>query len=169
GSKKLFDYVNNNPMFEFHPSKYTNDPWIIAQNDKMVAVNSAIQIDITGQVCADSIGTYFYSGIGGQVDFIRGAARSKGGKPIIAMQATAKNGEVSRIVPMLDPGAGVVTSRGDVHYVVTEFGVAYLHGRNVRQRAEALIQIAHPKFRDELYVYCEKTRWLQRRPALQER
>ncbi|MGB7494758.1 MAG: acetyl-CoA hydrolase/transferase C-terminal domain-containing protein [Candidatus Acidiferrum sp.] len=169
GSKKLFDYVNNNPMFEFHPSKYTNDPWIIAQNDKMVAVNSAIQIDITGQVCADSIGTYFYSGIGGQVDFIRGAARSKGGKPIIAMQATAKNGEVSRIVPMLDPGAGVVTSRGDVHYVVTEFGVAYLHGRNVRQRAEALIQIAHPKFRDELYAYCEKTRWLQRRPALQER
>jgi 4-hydroxybutyrate CoA-transferase len=168
GSKKLFDYVNNNPMFEFHPSKYTNDPWIIAQNDKMVAINSAIQIDLTGQVCADSIGTYFYSGIGGQVDFIRGAARSKGGKPIIAMQATAKNGGISRIVPMLDPGAGVVTSRGDVHYVVTEYGVAYLHGRNVRQRAEALIQIADPKFRDELYAYCEKTRWLQR-PALQER
>jgi 4-hydroxybutyrate CoA-transferase len=168
GSKKLFDFVNNNPMFEFHPSKYTNDPWIIAQNHKMVAINSAIQVDITGQVCADSIGTYFYSGIGGQVDFIRGAARSKGGKPIIAIQATAKNGMISRIGPMLDPGAGVVTSRGDVHYVVTEFGVAYLHGRNVRQRAEALIQIAHPKFRDELYAYCEKTRWLQR-PALQEK
>jgi acyl-CoA hydrolase len=168
GSKKLFEFVNNNPMFEFHPSKYTNDPWIIAQNHKMVAVNSAIQVDITGQVCADSIGTYFYSGIGGQVDFIRGAARSKGGKPIIAIQATAKNGTISRIVPMLDPGAGVVTSRGDVHYVVTEFGVAYLHGRNVRQRAEALIQIAHPKFREELYAYCEKTRWLQR-PALQEK
>jgi 4-hydroxybutyrate CoA-transferase len=168
GSKKLFDFVNNNPMFEFHPGKYTNDPWIIAQNHKMVAINSAIQVDITGQVCADSIGTYFYSGIGGQVDFIRGAARSKGGKPIIAIQATAKNGTISRIVPMLDPGAGVVTSRGDVHYVVTEFGVAYLHGRNVRQRAEALIQIAHPKFRDELYAYCEKTRWLQR-PALQEK
>lgn len=168
GSKKLFDFVNNNPMFEFHPSKYTNDPWTIAQNHKMVAINSAIQVDITGQVCADSIGTYFYSGIGGQVDFIRGAARSKGGKPIIAIQATAKNGTISRIVPMLDPGAGVVTSRGDVHYVVTEFGVAYLHGRNVRQRAEALIQIAHPKFRDELYAYCEKTRWLQR-PALQEK
>jgi 4-hydroxybutyrate CoA-transferase len=168
GSKKLFDFVNNNPMFEFHPSKYTNDPWVIAQNHKMVAINSAIQVDITGQVCADSIGTYFYSGIGGQVDFIRGAARSKGGKPIIAIQATAKNGTISRIAPMLDPGAGVVTSRGDVHYVVTEFGVAYLHGRNVRQRAEALIQIAHPKFRDELYAYCEKTRWLQR-PALQEK
>lgn len=168
GSKKLFDFVNNNPMFEFHPSKYTNDPWIIAQNHKMVAINSAIQVDITGQVCADSIGTYFYSGIGGQVDFIRGAARSKGGKPIIAIQATAKNGTISRIVPMLDPGAGVVTSRGDVHYVVTEFGVAYLHGRTIRQRAEALIQIAHPKFRDELHAYCEKTRWLQR-PALQER
>jgi 4-hydroxybutyrate CoA-transferase len=168
GSRKLFDYVNNNPMFEFHPCKYTNDPWIIAQNHKMVAINSAIQVDLTGQICADSIGTYFYSGIGGQVDFIRGAARSKGGKPIIAIQASAKNGTVSRIVPMLDPGAGVVTSRGDVHYVVTEFGVAYLHGRTIRQRAEALIQIAHPKFRDELYAYCEKTRWLQR-PALQER
>ena len=133
----------------------------------MVAVNSALQVDITGQVCADSIGTYFYSGIGGQVDFIRGASRCKGGKPIIAMPATAKNGELSRIVPMLEPGAGVVTSRGSVHYVVTEFGVAYLHGRTIRQRAEALISIAHPKFREELYSYCEKTRWLQR-PALQE-
>lgn len=168
GSKKLFDYIDNNPMFEFHPCKYTNDPWVIAQNHKMVAINSALQVDLTGQVCADSIGTYFYSGIGGQVDFIRGASRSKGGKPIIAIPATAKNGTISRIVPMLDPGAGVVTSRGDVHYVVTEFGAAYLHGRNVRQRAEALIEIAHPKFRDELYSYCEKTRWLQR-PALQER
>jgi len=168
GSKKLFDYIDDNPMFEFHPSKYINDPWIIAQNDKMVAINSAVQVDLTGQVCADSIGTYFYSGIGGQVDFIRGAARSKGGKPIIAIPATAKNGSVSRIVPMLDPGAGVVTSRGDVHYVVTEFGVAYLHGKTIRQRAEALIEIAHPKFRDELYAYGEKSRWLQR-PALQER
>lgn len=167
GSKKLFDFVDNNPMFEFHPSRYTNDPYIISTNHKMVAVNSALQVDITGQVCADSIGTYFYSGIGGQVDFIRGASRCKGGKPIIAMPATAKNGELSRIVPMLEPGAGVVTSRGSVHYVVTEFGVAYLHGRTIRQRAEALISIAHPKFREELYSYCEKTRWLQR-PALQE-
>jgi 4-hydroxybutyrate CoA-transferase len=168
GSKKLFDFVNNNPMFEFHPSRYTNDPYIISTNNKMVAVNSALQVDITGQVCADSIGTYFYSGIGGQVDFIRGASRCKGGKPIIAMPSTAKDGELSRIVPMLEPGAGVVTSRGSVHYVVTEFGVAYLHGRTIRQRAEALISIAHPKFREELFQYCEKTRWLQR-PALQER
>jgi 4-hydroxybutyrate CoA-transferase len=167
GTKKLFDCVNNNPMFAFHPNKYTNDPLAISQNDKMVAVNSALQVDITGQVCADSIGTSFYSGIGGQVDFIRGASRSNGGKPIIAMPATAKNGTISRIVPMLDPGAGVVTSRGAVHYVVTEFGVAYLHGRTIRQRAEALIEIAHPKFRDELYAYCEKTRWLQR-PVFQE-
>jgi len=168
GTKKLFDYVNNNPMFEFHPNRYTNDPFVISQNFKMVAVNSALQVDITGQVCADSIGTSFYSGIGGQVDFIRGASHSNGGRPIIAMPATAKNGTISRIVPMLDPGAGVVTSRGAVHYVVTEFGVAYLHGRTIRQRAQALIEIAHPNFRDELYAYCEKTRWLQR-PAFQER
>jgi 4-hydroxybutyrate CoA-transferase len=167
-SKKLFDYVNNNPIFEFHPNKYTNDPWVISRNNKMVAVNSALQVDITGQVCADSIGTYFYSGVGGQVDFIRGASHSKGGKPIIALPSTAKDGTISRIVPMLDPGAGVVTSRGSVHYVVTEYGAAYLHGRTICQRAEALIGIAHPKFRDELYAYCEKTRWLQR-PALQER
>ena len=168
GTKKLFDYVNNNPIFEFHPNKYTNDPWVISQNHKMVAVNSALQVDITGQVCADSIGTYFYSGIGGQVDFIRGASHSEGGKPIIAIPATAKDSTISRIVPMLEPGAGVVTSRGAVHYVVTEFGVAYLHGRTIRQRAEALIGIAHPKFRNQLYEYCEETRWLQR-PALQER
>jgi acyl-CoA hydrolase len=167
GSKTLFDYVDNNPAFEFHPNSYTNDPWVISQNYKMVAVNSALQVDITGQVCADSIGTYFYSGIGGQVDFIRGASRCKGGKPVIAIPSTAKGGKVSRIAPMLDPGAGVVTSRGSVHYVVTEYGVAYLHGRNIRQRAEALIEIAHPKFRDELYAYCEKTRWLQR-PVLKE-
>jgi len=168
GSKKLFDFIDNNPIFEFHPCKYANNPWIISQNHKMVAINSALQVDITGQVCADSIGTSIYSGIGGQVDFIRGAAHSKGGKPIIAIPATAKNGTISRIVPVLDPGAGVVTSRGDVHYVVTEFGVAYLHGKTIRQRAEALIEIAHPQFREELYSYCEKTRWLQR-PALQER
>jgi acyl-CoA hydrolase len=168
GSKKLFDFVDNNPIFEFHPNQYTNDPWVISQNHKMVAVNSALQVDITGQVCADSIGTTFYSGIGGQVDFIRGASQCKGGKPIIAIPSTAKNGAISRIVPMLDPGAGVVTSRGAVHYIVTEFGVAYLHGKTIRQRAEALIEVAHPKFREELYSYCEKTRWLQR-PALQER
>ena len=162
GTKKLFDFVDDNPIFEFHPTSYTNNPILIAQNDRMVAINSALQIDITGQVCADSIGTYFYSGIGGQVDFIRGATRSKGGKPIIALPATAKQGTLSRIVPTLDPGAGVVTSRGAVHYVVTEFGIAYLHGRSIRQRAEALIQIAHPDFRKELYDYCERTKWLQK-------
>jgi acyl-CoA hydrolase len=162
GTKTLFNFVNNNPAFEFHPNAYTNDPYVISENHKMVAINSALQVDITGQVCADSIGTFFYSGIGGQVDFIRGASRCKEGKPIIAIPSTAKNGTISRIVPMLDPGAGVVTSRGSVRYVVKEYGVAYLHGRTIRQRAEALIAIAHPKFRDELYAYCEKTRWLQR-------
>ena len=160
GTKRLFDFVDNNPIFEFHPSSYTNDPVLISRNDHMVAVNSALQVDLTGQVCADSIGTYFYSGIGGQVDFMRGASRSRGGKPIITLPSTAKNATISRIVPVLDPGAGVVTSRGTVHYVVTEYGVAYLHGRTIRQRAEALIQIAHPKFRNELYAYCERTRWL---------
>ncbi len=161
GTKRLFDFVHENPIFEFHPNSYTNNPILIAQNDRMVAINSALQIDITGQICADSMGTYFYSGIGGQVDFIRGATRSKGGKPIIAIPSTAKNDTISRIVPMLTPGAGVVTSRGAVHYVVTEYGVAYLHGRSIRQRAEALIQIAHPKFRNELYQYCEETNWLK--------
>jgi 4-hydroxybutyrate CoA-transferase len=163
GTKRLFDFVDDNPSFEFHPNAYTNNPLLIAQNDRMVAINSALQVDITGQVCADSVGTFFYSGIGGQVDFIRGSTRSKGGKPIIALPSTAKKDTISRIVPMLNPGAGVVTSRGAVHYLVTEFGVAYLHGRSIRQRAEALIQIAHPKFRNELYDYCERTRWLQRR------
>jgi 4-hydroxybutyrate CoA-transferase len=167
GSKRLFDYVDNNPIFEFHPTAYTNDPALIARNDNMVAINSALQVDLTGQVCSDSIGTYFYSGIGGQVDFLRGASRSKGGKAIIALSATAKNGTISRIVPMLSPGAGVVTSRGLIRYVVTEYGVAYLHGKSIRERAKALIEITHPKFRDELYEYCEKTKWLQR-PQAQE-
>ena len=162
GSKNLFDYVDNNPIFEFHPTAYTNDPALIARNDKMVAINSALQVDITGQVCSDSIGTYFYSGIGGQVDFLRGASRSKGGKPIIALSSTAKGGTISRIAPMLAPGAGVVTSRGLIRYVVTEYGVAYLHGKSIRERAKALIEIAHPKFREELYDYCERTKWLQR-------
>jgi acyl-CoA hydrolase/RimJ/RimL family protein N-acetyltransferase len=150
GSKKLYDFVDNNPSIEFHPTEYTNDPFIIAKNDKMVAINSAIEIDLTGQVCADSLGPMFYSGIGGQVDFVRGASRSKGGKPIIALPSTAKDDTISRIVATLNPGAGVVTSRGDVHYVVTEWGVAYLHGKNIRERAMSLIGIAHPKFRKEL-------------------
>ena len=162
GSKEIFDFVDNNPIFEFHPTAYVNDPGLIARNDRMVAINSAIQVDLTGQVCSDSIGNQFYSGIGGQVDFLRGASRSKGGKPIIAISSTAKDGTVSRITPMLSPGAGVVTSRGLVRYVVTEFGVAYLHGKSIRERAQALIEIAHPKFREELYAYCEQTKWLQR-------
>ncbi|OFZ71625.1 MAG: hypothetical protein A2451_13280, partial [Bdellovibrionales bacterium RIFOXYC2_FULL_39_8] len=169
GTKKLYDFVHENPLIQFYPSEFTNDPFIIAQNDNMVSINSALQVDLTGQVCADSIGHKFYSGIGGQVDFIRGASRSKGGRAILALPSTAKNGAVSRIVADLLPGAGVVTSRGDVRYVVTEFGVAYLHGKTVRQRALELIQIAHPKFRDELlefvknhkYVYFDQ-RLLQR-------
>jgi 4-hydroxybutyrate CoA-transferase len=166
GSKKLFDFVDNNPIFEFRPTAYTNDPARIGRNDNMVAINSALQIDLTGQVCSDSVGTHFYSGIGGQVDFLRGASRSKGGKPIIAISSTAKSGKISRIVPMLSPGAGVVTSRGLVRYVVTEYGVAYLHGKTIRQRAQALIEISHPSFREELYEYCEKTKWLFRPQAV---
>ncbi len=166
GTERLFRFINENPIFELHPTQYTNDPFVIAQNDRMVAINSAIQVDLTGQVCADSIGTQPYSGFGGQLDFIRGAARSKGGKPIIALPSTAKNGTVSRIAPVLDPGAGVVTTRADVHYVVTEFGVAYLHGKTLRQRAEALIAIAHPKFRDELYDFAAKVHYLERKPEL---
>ena len=162
GTKRLFDFVDDNPIFEFHPTAYTNDPALIARNDNMVAINSALQIDLTGQVCSDSIGNQFYSGIGGQVDFLRGASRSKGGKPIIAISSTAKDGAISRIVPMLSPGAGVVTSRGLIRYVVTEYGVAYLHGKSIRERVKALIDISHPKFREELYEYCEKTKWLQR-------
>jgi 4-hydroxybutyrate CoA-transferase len=161
GTRKLFDFVDNNPEFEFHPTAYVNDPLLIARNDNMVAINSALQIDLTGQVCSDSIGTRFYSGIGGQVDFVKGASHSKGGKPIIALPSTAKDGTVSRIVPTLDPGAGVVTSRGLIRYVVTEYGVAYLHGKTIRERARAMIEIAHPRFREELYEYCERTKWLQ--------
>jgi acyl-CoA hydrolase len=162
GTRTLFDYIDENPIFEFHPAAYTNDPFRIAANDRMVAINSAIEVDLTGQVCAESIGSQFYSGFGGQLDFIRGAARSKYGKPIIALPSTAKGETISRIVPRLAYGSGVLTGRADVHYVVTEYGVAYLHGRNIRQRAEALIQIAHPKFHNELLEYCEQQRWFQR-------
>ena len=150
GTRRLYDFVDNNPMCEFHPSEFTNDPFRIAQNDRVVAINSALQVDLTGQVCADSLGTYFYSGIGGQVDFIRGASRSHQGRPIIALPSTAAGGKVSRIAPTLTPGAGVVTSRGDVHYVVTEYGVADLHGKTIRERAMALIHIAHPDHREQL-------------------
>jgi len=160
GTQRLFDFIDNNPVFEFHPTAYANDPFVIAQNDNMVALNAAIEVDLTGQVCSDSIGAAPFSGIGGQVDFLRGAARSKGGLPIITLPSTAKQGAVSRIVPLLRPGAGVVTSRGDVHYVITEHGVAYLHGKTVRQRAEALIQVADPAFRDDLVEAAVKARLL---------
>ncbi len=150
GSQKLYDYIDNNPLFEFHPTEYVNDPFLIAQHEKMVAINVALEIDLTGQVCADSIGYQLYSGFGGQVDFVRGAARSRGGKAIIALPSTAKDDTVSRITPALSEGAGVVTTRADVHYVVTEYGIAYLHGKSIRERALALINIAHPKFRQQL-------------------
>ncbi len=162
GSRRLYEFVHDNPLFELHPADYTNDPYRIAQNERMVAINSAIEVDLTGQVCADSIGTYIYSGFGGQVDFIRGAARSRGGRPIIALPSTAKGGRVSRIVPLLKPGAGVVTTRADVHYVVTEYGVAHLFGRTLQERARALIEIAHPDFREELTRAAWERRLLPR-------
>ncbi len=157
GTKKAYDYIDNNPIFEFHPQEYVNDPFVIAKNEKMVAINSAIEVDLTGQVCSDSIGTKLFSGIGGQVDFIRGASYSEGGKPIIALPSTTKDGKISRIVPILKEGAGVVTSRGDVHYVVTEYGVAQLWGKSIRERVKELIRIAHPKFKDELSAFANKT------------
>jgi acetyl-CoA hydrolase len=150
GQRALYDFVDGNPVVEFHGADFTNDPYVIGQNDNVVAVNSAIQIDLTGQVDADSIGTQLYSGIGGQVDFIRGAARSRNGRPIIAIPSTAQHGTASRIVPTLSRGAGVVTSRGDVHHVVTEYGHVDLFGMGVHERAKALISIAHPDLREEL-------------------
>jgi len=160
GSKRLYEYIDNNSFFEFYPTEYVNDPYIIGQHEKMVAINSALEIDLTGQVCSDSLGYRFYSGIGGQVDFIRGAARSRGGKPIIAMPSTAQDGQVSRIVAHLTEGAGVVTTRADVHYVVTEYGVAYLHGKSIRQRVMSLVSIAHPKFRSELIQAAKAQKYL---------
>lgn len=160
GSERLFRYIDNNPMFEFHPVDYTNDPFVISRNDKMVSINSALEVDLTGQVCADSIGYRFFSGIGGQVDFVRGAARSRDGKAIIVLRSTRDNDRFSRIVPTLTEGAGVVTSRGDVHYVVTEWGVAYLHGKTVRERALSLISIAHPKFRSELFKLAKDKHYI---------
>ena len=150
GTRKLYDYIDNNPIFSFRPTEYVNNPFIISKLNKMVAINVALEVDLTGQVCADSLGTNFFSGIGGQVDFNRGAARSAGGKAIIALPSTARNEKISRIQTRLSPGAGVVTTRGDVHYVVTEYGIAYLHGKNIQERALALISIAHPGFREKL-------------------
>jgi len=150
GSKKLYQWVNENPMVEMHPVDYVNDPYVVMQNDKMVSINSALQVDVLGQVAADTLGPVQFSGVGGQVDFVRGAVRSKGGKSVIALPATAAKGTISRIVPTLDFGAGVTTSRYDVDYVVTEYGIAALRGKAVRQRMEALINVAHPNFQDEL-------------------
>ncbi len=163
GTKRLYDWVDDNPLIEFHRTEYVNDPFVIAQNDRMVAINSAIEVDLTGQVCADSIGPKLYSGVGGQLDFIYGASRSKGGVPIIAIPSTSvlRDGTVlSKIAPMLKQGAGVVTSRNHVRFVVTEFGVAELYGKTIRQRAQALINIAHPQFRDELTEQAKKLNYL---------
>ena len=153
GTKRLYDYINDNPSFQFLDIDYVNDPHVIRRNNKMIAINSAIEIDITGQVCSDSIGTYQYSGVGGQMDFMRGAALSQGGKPIIALPSRTAKG-VPRIVSMLKPGAGVVTTRAHAHYVITEYGIAYLFGKNIRQRARILIDIAHPDDRENLEKYC---------------
>jgi acetyl-CoA hydrolase len=160
GSQKLYDFVDNNPIVEFHPQDYVNDPFIISQNDRMISINSALEVDLTGQVCADSIGTSFYSGVGGQMDFVYGASRSKEGKPIIALPSTTRNDTITRIVPALKEGAGVTTSRNHVHYVVTEFGVAELYGKSIRQRALNLINVAHPKFRDELTAWAKNHHYI---------
>ncbi|NOT06131.1 MAG: acetyl-CoA hydrolase/transferase family protein [Anaerolineales bacterium] len=163
GTKRLYEWVDDNPMIEMHPTEYVNDPFVIAQNDRMVAVNSAIEVDLTGQVCADSIGPKLYSGVGGQLDFIYGASRSKGGVPIIALPsvATLRDGtQLSKITGMLKLGAGVVTSRNHVRYVVTEHGVADLYGKTIRQRAQALINVADPQFREGLTQQAKELHYL---------
>ena len=165
GSRALYRWVHDNPFVEMRSSGFTNDPFTIARNDQMVAINAALAIDLTGQVAADTLAGRFFSGIGGQVDFIRGAARSRGGKPIIAMRSTAKKGAVSRIAATLEAGAGIVTSRGDVHYVVTEHGIADLWGKNIRQRALALIDIAHPDHRADLLAAAKQRRYIFLDPA----
>jgi acyl-CoA hydrolase len=149
GSEKLYQFVHNNPLIEMLDIGYVNDAHVIRQNPKVVAINCALEIDLTGQVCADSIGPKMYSGVGGQMDFMRGASLSEGGKPIIAIQSATTKG-ISKIVPFLKPGAGVVTTRAHVHYIVTEFGIADLHGKNLHERAKALINIAHPDHREQL-------------------
>jgi len=150
GKHDTYDFLHDNPAIEFRPVNYTNNPTVLARQKNMTAINSALEIDLSGQVTAESIGKKFYSGIGGQADFMRGAILSQGGKTILTLQSTAENGEVSRIVPFLREGAGVTLSRGDIHYVVAEYGIAYLHGKNIRERAMDLIAIAHPKFREWL-------------------
>jgi acyl-CoA hydrolase len=160
GTHRLYRWVHDNPQIEMRPSGFTNDPFQIARNDQMVAINSALAVDLTGQVAADTVRGRFFSGIGGQVDFIRGAARSRGGRPIIALPSTAKGGTISRIQSTFEEGTGVVTSRGDIHYVVTEYGIADLWGRNIRQRTEALIGIAYPGFRAELVAAARQRRYV---------
>jgi acetyl-CoA hydrolase len=163
GTQNLYSWVNDNPLCEFHRQEYVNDPFVIAQNEKMVAINSAIEVDLTGQVCADSIGPKFFSGVGGQLDFVYGASRAKGGVPIIAMASTNKMRDgtvISKIVPMLKPGSGVVTSRNHVHFVVTEYGVADLYGKSVRKRVYELIQVAHPDFRADLEKQAKELNWI---------
>lgn len=160
GTQALYDYIHDNPIIELHPTEYVNDPFIIAQNERMVSINSALEVDLTGQVCADSIGGRFYSGVGGQVDFVRGAARSKGGMTFIALPSTTKDDTVSRIVPQLKPNAGVTTTRNDVHFIVTEYGVADLYGRTISERVHALIHIAHPRFRDELEAFAREQHYI---------
>jgi len=158
GTRRLYQWCDDNPLIEMHPTEYINDPYVIAQNDRQVAINSAIEVDLTGQVCADSIGPKLFSGIGGQLDFIYGASRSKGGVPIIALPSTAK--QFSRIVPMLKQGAGVVTGRNHVRFIVTEYGVADLYGKSIRQRAQSLINIAHPNFREDLTKTAKELHYL---------
>ena len=160
GSKRLYKFAHDNPVLEMMPAEYTNDTAVIRRNYRMTAINSALQLDLTGQVCAESIGYRMHSGVGGQMDFMRGAALSEGGKAIIALPSTACDGKYSRIVPLLDVGAGVTTTRAHVQYVVTEYGIAYLRGSSLRERAIALIEIAHPKFRDELARYAFERKWL---------
>jgi len=160
GSKKLYEYIDDNPFFHFHDTAYVNDPYVIGQNRKMIAINSALEVDLTGQVCADSLGHRFYSGIGGQVDFIRGAKRSQGGKAIICLPSTAMDGTVSRIVPQLSEGSGVVTTRGDVDVIITEYGLATMYGKTIRERVLSLIAIAHPKFRNDLLDAAKKMRYV---------
>lgn len=162
GTRKLYDFTHDNPIFELHPTEYINDPFNVARNDKMMSINSALEVDITGQVCADSIGTKFYSGAGGQLDFVRGATRSKGGKSFIALPSTTKNDTVSKIVPQLKPGAGVVTTRYDVRFVATEYGAVDLWGCTLEQRVLALAGIAHPNFRDDLLRYAREQKYLNK-------
>jgi acetyl-CoA hydrolase len=160
GSQNLYDWVHDNPMLEMHPVDYTNDTSVIRRNTRMTAINSALQVDLTGQVCADSIGTRIFSGVGGQMDFMRGAALSPGGKAIIALPSTARGGSVSRIMPVLDAGAGVTTTRAHVQYIITEYGIAEVHGASIRERATGLIRIAHPSFRDELTAWARRAHYV---------